>query len=106
MVKVMHFKESGLKVIKITGEAGETDLKKLKDALRNMASCSEIMLDLAGVHYISSDFTGFLLKIRNENPRHYAKIKLLNPNEAVRGMLEMTDIAKLFDIQAICPTAW
>jgi len=102
-MKSQQITNSSIRIVKPGSEIGLAEIEK--EILESL-SASEILLDLSDMDYINSAFIGLLLRIKNERPTAYRKIKLVNPNEIVGEILSMTQVDRIFEIQKIYPTAW
>ena len=106
MIEIIKLKDDAVKVVKITGELDKTNFEKLKGELSDLAPFSEVLIDLTEVTIISSDFLNFLAILRNRRPLDHKKIRLLNPNDLVSRMVEMSHLESVYRIERIFPTAW
>jgi anti-anti-sigma factor len=65
-----------------------------------------LILDLEHVEKISSEAIGALLKIRDHAVGHDCQLRLCNLSPAVREVLRITELTRLFDIYEDLPKAY
>ena len=105
-MKTFILKNGATKIIKFECEMDESETRALKFALEEPGLCSEILIDLTGISFVSSGFVGILVGIKQNQPLVYEKIKLLNPGDLVREMLALTPLKQMYEVQKIYPTVW
>ena len=103
IMKTIQMVHGTLKIIK---PESELNLLEIEKEIRGSSAVSEILLDLSGLDYINSAFIGLLLRIKNSDPSLFGKIRLVNPNEVVSQMLNITQLDQVLEIQKIYPTVW
>ncbi|HUU58151.1 MAG TPA: STAS domain-containing protein [Phycisphaerae bacterium] len=96
-------------VVRIRGSAGMTQAEPMRRQLEQLAArqVSLIVLDLSQMEFISSLGLGAIITGYLKSRHHNGRIRLVNPRPAVRKLLEMTRLTKLFPIyptveQALC----
>lgn len=65
-----------------------------------------LILDLEKVERVSSEALGILLKIRDHAVARDLHLRLCNLQEAVREVMKITDLSKLFEIYDTLPQAY
>lgn len=87
-------------VITVTGSADIAESEKLQAALDQLTvrRVGLIVLDLAGMDFICSVGLGAIITAHLKGRHHKARIRLVNPQPAVRQVLETTRLTKLFPI--------
>jgi anti-sigma B factor antagonist len=61
---------------------------------------TKILLDLHGVGYVDSSGLGELVRTYTSVRSHGGQLKLLNPSQRVKDLLNMTRLSAVFDVQA------
>ncbi|MEM7202599.1 MAG: STAS domain-containing protein [Planctomycetota bacterium] len=91
---------SGLAVVRVLGEVDlDTSprlLGNLQDALRGGAG---VVVDLAGVGYIDSSGVATLIQGLKLAGKTKARFALRDPSPRVRGVLELSRLTDLFEIE-------
>jgi len=89
-------------VVYVRGSAGmaETDAirRPLDDLVRRKAPL--IVLDLSEMDFICSAGLGVLIEAHRQSHEHQGQVRLVNPQPAVRQLLEVTNLTRLFSIYA------
>jgi len=90
-------------IIEVTGRVtignASTALRdKINDSLDK--GSKKILLDLHGVGYADSSGLGELVRTYTSVRGHGGQMKLLNPSQRVKDLLQMTKLSAVFDIQA------
>lgn len=76
--------------------------KSFRDALQDVNDLEEVVINVSGVDFVNSSGLGMLLAARQSAAESGAKLKLEEPGEQLRGLLEIT---KLIDILGASGTA-
>ena len=87
-------------VVEISGSADIRESPKLQRALEELAACRTalIVLDLSAMEFICSQGLGAIITGHLKSRHHKGQIRLVNPQPAVRELLETTRLTKLFPI--------
>ncbi len=87
-------------VLVITGSVSISDADRLQEKLEELAAerTPVIVLDLKEMDFICSAGLGAIIVGHLKCRHHAGQIRLACPAEAVRELLEMTCLTKLFDI--------
>ena len=89
-------------VVRVRGSAGIAEADKMQRKLEELAAqrVPRIVLDLGEMEFICSQGLGAIIT-GHLKCRHYeGEIRLVNPRPAVRELLEVTRLTKLFPIYA------
>ena len=105
-MKSYEMKNRPAKIIKISGEMEGREIASLKKSLEDAAAFPEIIIDLSDANFLNSSFVAVLIQIKDCKADLFAKIKLVNPNELVRAMLEISPLSQACPVEMIFPTAW
>ena len=87
-------------VVAVSGSVGVSGAEKLRRSLEELAEgrVPLIVLDLTNMDFICSLGLGAIITGHLKNRHHNGEIRLVNPQPAVREMLETTRLTKLFPI--------
>ncbi|MDD2710220.1 MAG: STAS domain-containing protein [Verrucomicrobiae bacterium] len=88
-------------VIRIQGRGTYLNSHLLKEYLTYCLgqSCRDIQLDMVNCTYMDSTFLGMLASVGSKNLAHsLPPIKVMNPTDRIRGMLENLGITHLFEV--------
>jgi anti-sigma B factor antagonist len=87
-------------VVRIQGSVSMAQADKLRVRLEELAEKKTpvIVLDLAGMDYISSAGLGAIISAYLKSRHHSGQVRLVRPRPAVRKLLETTRLTKLFDV--------
>ncbi len=94
-MKISVKTEHDRKTIKITDSVNTLDVPKLKQALSDAARFSRVTLDLTETAFICTGFINLLVDLKNKVPGAHERIRLLNPNNLILELLDLTDITKI-----------
>jgi hypothetical protein len=94
------------KVIKLPGALKNGEMALLKNELLGVDQYDEILVDLADADCLEGRLVDLFSKLRTERPGHYRRIKILNPRESMRRLLEIRNIDQVYEIRDIYPTSW
>jgi len=87
-------------VVQVSGSVDMTEAEKMRVALIEVAArpVPLIVLDLSNMDFICSLGLGAIICGHLKTRHHHGEIRLVNPQPAVREMLEATRLTKLFPI--------
>jgi len=87
-------------VVHVRGSVTISDAETLTAALEALAAKKTplVVLDLSGMDFICSSGLGAIISGHVKSRHHSGVIKLVNPRPAVRRLLEMTRLTKLFPL--------
>src|ERR1035437_4613397 len=87
-------------VVRIEGSASIGVADKLRIRLEKLASEQSplVVLDLTGLDFICSLGLGAIISMHVKSRHHSGQIRLVNPQPAVRQILETTRLTKLFPV--------
>jgi anti-anti-sigma factor len=105
-MEIFELQNGKTKIIKVSGEMDFDRIEKFRKELEQIDLFIEVLIDLAGVTYVDSNFINLMIQIRNQRPFDYKKIKILNPNNLVTKVLTLNRLDSVYEIQNIYPTAW
>ena len=96
----IHEQRSGaVTVLKPEGPLLEADAAVLKKKLMATlgASLGRFVLDMSAIPYVDSKGLEALVEVTEEMSRSGQALRLCAPNKTVREVLELTDLASLFE---------
>lgn len=73
----------------------------LKDAVTSLSQLRVIVLDLCEVETLDGGGLGMLVFLHNWTSVKGIQLKLVNPSERIREMLELTGLASVFHISSL-----
>ena len=88
-------------VVSFNGELDIWKEREVEDRLSGLDDGAPIVIDLAGVRYLDSAFLSALVRLRRRVPR--STITLLVASPSVRRIFELTEMHRLFTIEASPP---
>jgi anti-sigma B factor antagonist len=92
--------EAGLLVVRLTGEIDMYRTPQVLEALEpRMQPCPQrVIVDLSEVSYMDSSGVGTLVHLFRRINSHNGKLILVNPNQRVRSIFEITRLDRFFTI--------
>lgn len=91
----------GITILDLSGEMyGGADNMKLVDTVSELVEEKklDLVLNLAKVKWISSTGLGIMVSARSRYAKDGGVIKLLQPNDRVLGILQVTRLNLIFDV--------
>lgn len=87
-------------VVRISGSAGMTEAENMRLKLEELVErkIPLIVLDLGEMDFICSQALGVMISMHVSSRQHNGRLGLVNPQPAVRQLLEITRLTKLFEI--------
>lgn len=93
--------QAGVTIVRLEGNItlGEAS-GALRDVIRGLfaSGVKNVLLDLGGVHYIDSAGLGELVGCYASAQNHGARLKLLNLQKKVEGLMQITKLITVFDV--------
>ena len=88
----------GYDIVDIRGELSFKELEGVEEFLQaNVAEDTKnVILNLAEVPFINSSALALIVKLMQDFGSRGVELFLMNPNETVRGLFEMTGVKKYF----------
>jgi len=88
----------GYDIIDIVGEITFEDSKKVENYIQSHVTgeTRHVIMNLASVPFINSSALSLLVKIMQELSATGIDLLLMNPNETIRGLLEITGVKRYF----------
>lgn len=87
--------EDGVLTLKVEGRL-DTNTSPDLEAIVSLDGVKEVIVDFAGLEYISSAGLRILMAIRKEMAACDGKMTIVSPNEMVKGILDMTGMSSYF----------
>ncbi len=88
----------GYDIIDMKGEITFEETKTLEDFIKGEISedTEHVVLNLDGVPFLNSSALSVVVKLMQELRRKGINLSIMNPNETIRGLFEMTGVKKHF----------
>jgi anti-sigma B factor antagonist len=100
-MKIKRREVDGITVLDLSGEMyGGPDNMKLVEMVSELIQDGklDLVLNLAKVKWISSTGLGIMVSARSRYAKEGGVIKLMNPNDRVLGILQVTRLNLIFDV--------
>ena len=88
-------------VVTVVGSAGIEEAAELKARLESLADAkvSPIVVDVSNMDFICSSGLSAIISAHLKSRHHNGQIRLVNPQPAIREVLETTRLTKLFPLR-------
>ena len=98
-MRITEQRSGAVTVLKPEGPILEADAVALKQKLMNTlgGSLGRFVVDMSAVPYLDSKGLEALVEVTEEMSRSGQALRLCAPNKTVREVLELTDLASMFD---------
>ena len=98
-MKITEQRQGAVTVLKPEGPLLEQDANTLKQRLVNLlnSSLGRFVLDMSAIPYLDSKGLEALVDVTEEMGKSGQALRLCSANKTVREVLELTDLASLFD---------
>jgi anti-sigma B factor antagonist len=100
-MKIKRREVEGITILDLSGEMyGGADNMKLVETVSELVEEKklDLVLNLAKVKWISSTGLGIMVSARSRYAKDGGVIKLLQPNDRVLGILQVTRLNLIFDV--------
>jgi anti-anti-sigma factor len=98
MLKVHAKKSNAVEILSLEGQIVCGDTETLRSAVELASDASDITLDLSNVTLVDAHGLGVLLQLREQTLANGIHFKLMNANERVSSVLQITRLNTVFDI--------
>jgi anti-anti-sigma factor len=88
--------KENINTITIIGDITLVEINELREKLKDMADVKEIHIDVSGVEYADSSFLSLIIGIKKQYQDK--EIKILNPNDFIVELLNITGFGRFFTI--------
>ncbi len=87
-------------VVTVHGSVGIQDAERLRESLEELTDrhAPLLVLDLSDMDFICSLGLGAMINAHLQSRHHGGRIRLVNPQEPIRDLLETTRLTRLFEI--------
>ena len=98
-MKINEQRSGAVTVLKPEGPILEATAEELKQKLMGTlaGSLGRFVVDMSAVPYLDSKGLEALVEVTEEMARSGQALRLCSPNKTVREVLELTDLASMFD---------
>jgi len=107
MLKVHAKKSNSLEILCLEGQIVNGDTDSLRSAVELTSGASDIVLDLSNVNLVDAHGLGVLLQLREQTIANGTHFELINVNEKLSRVFEITRLNTVFEIHpalAFVPT--
>ena len=96
----VNFNGEGHALIEVSGRLDVTNSPLLEQSAEEcVAKTAHIVMDIAGVEYISSAGLRVLLTVHKKCAQQNGRFVVINPNEFARELFEMTGFADVLNLE-------
>ena len=103
MLKVHAKKLNAVEILSLEGQIVNGDTETLHTAVQLASDASDIVLDLSNVTLVDAHGLGVLLQLREQTLANGIHFKLMNANERVSRVFQITRLNTVFDINYLPP---
>lgn len=98
MLKVHAKKLNAIEILSLEGQLVNGDTETLRSAVGLASDARDVILDLANVTLVDAHGLGVLLQLREQTIANGIHFKLMNANERVSRVFQITRLNTVFDI--------
>jgi anti-sigma B factor antagonist len=102
MLKVHAKKLNAVEILSLEGQIINGDTETLRSVVGLAAGRSDIVLDLSNVSVVDAHGLGVLLQLREQTLANGIHFKLMNMNERLSSLFEITRLNTVFEINSDC----
>ena len=100
MLKVHAKKSDSVEILCLEGQIVNGDTESLRSAVELTSGASDVVLDLSNVRVVDAHGLGVLLQLREQTLAHGSHFKLMNVNEPLSRVFEITHLNTVFEINS------
>jgi anti-sigma B factor antagonist len=100
MLKVHARKSNSVELLCLEGQIVSGDTETLRIAVQLAADASDIILDLSNVNRVDAHGLGVLLQLREQTLANGIHLALMNVNESLSRIFEITRLNTVFEINS------
>ena len=100
MLKVHAKKLNAVEILSLEGQIVNGDTDTLRSAVQLASDANDIVLDLSNVRVVDAHGLGVLLQLREQTLAHGSHFKLMNVNEPLSRVFEITRLNTIFEINS------
>jgi len=100
MLKVYARKLNTVEVLSLEGQIVNGDTDALRRAVQSASDATHIVLDLSNVKVVDAHGLGVLLQLREQTLANGIQFKLMNMNEPLSRVFEITRLNTVFEINS------
>ena len=100
MLKVHARKSDSVEILSLEGQIINGDTEALRSAMELAPDASEIILDLSNVNLVDAHGLGVLLQLREQTLASGIHFELINVNENLSRVFEITRLNTVFEIHS------
>jgi len=100
MLKVHAKKMNAVEILSLEGQIINGDTETLRSAVQLASDTSDIILDLSNVSVVDAHGLGVLLQLREQSLANGIHFKLMNVNDPLSQVFEITRLNTVFEIDS------
>ena len=100
MLKVHAKKLNAVEILSLEGQIINGDTETLRSAVQLASAAGDIILDLSNVSVVDAHGLGVLLQLREQTLDNGINFELINVNESLLRIFEITRLNTVFDINS------
>ena len=100
MLKVHAKKSDSVEILCLEGQIVNGDTDSLRSAVELTSGASDIVLDLSNVNRVDAHGLGVLLELREQTLANGIHLELVNVNEKLSRVFEITRLNTVFEINS------
>ena len=100
MLKVHAKKLNAVEILSLEGQIINGDTETLRSAVQLAPDSHDVILDMSNVTLVDAHGLGVLLQLREESLANGVHFKLINVNERLSRVFEITRLNTVFEINA------
>ena len=100
MLKVHAKKLNAVEILSLEGQIINGDTETLRSAVQLAPDSSDVILDMSNVTLVDAHGLGVLLQLREESLANGVHFKLINVNERLSRVVEITRLNTVFEINS------
>ena len=97
MLKVHAKKLNAVEILSLEGQIVNGDTETLRTAVELASDARDVVLDLSNVTLVDAHGLGVLLQLREQTLAHGAHFTLMNANERLSNVFQITRLNTVFD---------
>ena len=101
MLKVHAKKLNAVEILSLEGQIVNGDTETLRSAVELASDARDIVLDLSNVSLVDAHGLGVLLQLREQTLENGIHFKLMNANERVSRVFQITRLNTVFDFNYV-----
>lgn len=101
MLKVHAKKMNAVEILSLEGQVINGDTETLRGAVQLAPDTSDLILDFSNVTVVDAHGLGVLLQLREQTVANGIHFKLMNLNDRLSGIFQITRLNTVFEIDSL-----